>query len=308
MALWTTGYWPGDDWWKLAPVAAWKTRWPTSSYTFAPATGLTWRQADCNLSIGVGVDWFDVGDDVIVIGAEASSPSSTTKPPETTPPPTTPPPTTLEPTTTPVPGTTTTKDIWTSKLSTTTKAPTTLPPTTTPVPTTTGVPSTTTLAPTTTGVPSTTTLAPTTTVGPTTTPVPTTTLAPTTTPEPLAEVCPDDCYGCDDPYYCDDFDGIKVCDSDVFAGTMEVMDFGFCEWLSDVNITDGLIDLDMFRVYCSGGWWFVDFQLDYAVEGTATYERAADGDGDCPDGLYSLDTSWCWTATVPWPDEVTLYG
>ena len=137
---------------------------------------------------------------------------------------------------------------------------------------------------------------------------PSSSLQPSSSSSAPAPDCPADCDLCAADYYCDDFDGIKVCDSDAFAGTASLTEIFDCFWQEDVVLSDGTIIFGLGSLECLGSEWVCDTWLEAGVFGGGTYVRPADGDGDCPDGLYSLDNSWCNTPGVAWPTEVTLYS
>jgi len=137
MQPWITGYYPGADWWKT-PAAWHGERYPTVAYGLAGILGVRFDGNDVLLLDPAKVEWFWLGDDIIVIGA--AGPDMPTSPVSTTPavPTTLAPLSTLYTTTEPrTGGPTTTSRLTTTPLSTTPLSTTplsTLPETTTPEP------------------------------------------------------------------------------------------------------------------------------------------------------------------------------
>ncbi len=144
-------------------------------------------------------------------------------------------------------------------------------------------------------------------------------------------VCPsDDCpTGVD--LFCADFDGIAVCGTVSITGTMEWVWSGVgCSWVNQGNLSATAGHLAGSDIGCGlsadpanpAGFWGMRFEAvgdDFPIEsylcrGGAQYLRAADGNGDLADGLYSLrPTETCvlqegsGACSGDWPSEITLY-
>ena len=144
---------------------------------------------------------------------------------------------------------------------------------------------------------------------------------------PLTEVCPtDDCPTAVD-LYCADFDGASVCAMGTLSGNVSWTYTGWsCVWepLDAVGNANGdyVVGDVLGCGYGTAGYWWLDLISQGGsspwCQGYVEYERAADGDGDLADGLYSKVTgtgdcdqnsngSPC-LASENWPTEITLYS
>lgn len=158
-------------------------------------------------------------------------------------------------------------------------------------------------------------------------------LSPSLSPSPSVSAldnCPtDDCPTGQD-LFCADFNGIAVCGTVSITGTMEWEWSGVsCFWVNQGNLSATAGRLEGSDIFCGAGdgppnpagFWGVtfaatgdDFPIEsYLCRGNGHYLRAADGNGDLPDGLYSLNSETCnlqegsGSCSGGWPSEVTLY-
>jgi len=137
------------------------------------------------------------------------------------------------------------------------------------------------------------------------------------TSEELAEVCPtDDCPTCNEFYTISGYDGETVCDSLALnSGSLTfAQDYG-CSWsayegLSDSNYSSLDISPGLDCGGLSEGYWGFGLYYSGMVEpwntGLAEYLRAADGNGDCPDGIYALQAGSSCTGSGTFKDFVEV--
>ncbi len=134
--------------------------------------------------------------------------------------------------------------------------------------------------------------------------------------EPAPE-CPDDeCPTCAE-CYCFAFGGISTCGVTIPAGVIqwERDEHAGCLWQTAYQqfFDDGDLETNTDPLDCEDGKWTVGFGFAYhepppMKTGNAIYEKAGEGPGDCPDGVYWKTYSECGQGEDTWPATITIYA
>ena len=134
-----------------------------------------------------------------------------------------------------------------------------------------------------------------------------------------APTCPtDDCTACGGVMYVDV--NFATCGCGTFTGTFSptaanegAEPLTECVWYgSNGNqyVDDGAAcSLRFDDIFCAFGYWEFNLAVDDGdTIGEAEYKRVSTGNGDCPEGTYTKDSSSCTEGSDTFPTNLTVYS